>query len=84
MASAIGTMEIKRTRPATGGLPGQFLVKSRGEEVGLVEQFRGKDEPWHAYYPIGFHARKVGTFYGPGGRQRAAVCVLHAAGLMGD
>ena len=64
MASAIGECVVKATRKAGQGMPGQWLVKCRGEEVGLIEQWAGSGQPWMAYYPIGMLSRKVGSFWG--------------------
>ena len=82
MASAIGECVVKATRKAGQGMPGQWLVKCRGEEVGLIEQWAGSGQPWMAYYPIGMLSRKVGSFSGAGARQRATNAVLQAAGLI--
>jgi hypothetical protein len=85
ITSAIACTHEKQTRTARAGLPAQWVVICRGEEIGLIERFRPKKdttEPWHAYYPIGMQAKHLGAFYGPAGRIQARNKILEAAGLL--
>lgn len=48
------------------GRPGRWLVLVDGREVGLLENWKGRAQPWHAYAGIGRDARHVGSFYPDG------------------
>lgn len=77
----VNGVKIKCLRIATKGLPAQHLVKYLGEEIGLLERWRGADQPWFAYAGIGFASKLLGPFYGDDGVRQAYDAILRNANI---